>query len=273
MRRRVITYLAVLSLVLGLVAAMAWAMSWWSPPQSWLYAPNYRPGGNGSGPVWQIDWSRGRILAEHWHWYPIGDRNARWITVQIESSDWWLLHRQYFTAQKAPAGEIQWPFRPNPKLPVLPHSLAWRLEVPYWLLCLPLLAFPIWVRYRRGSSRVSRRRFAGLCTRCGYDLRATPDRCPECGAFPTDNVPDPFAVGIKILLRLSALVLALLIVLVYETGALMTLWVGVPGVSLFWHVLLPCAVAAVLAWYAVRGTLRLRPRQRMCAASSLSPAP
>jgi hypothetical protein len=38
------------------------------------------------------------------------------------------------------------------------------------------------VYHRRWAK--ARMRPAGLCPVCGYDCRATPDRCPECGTVP-----------------------------------------------------------------------------------------
>jgi hypothetical protein len=51
---------------------------------------------------------------------------------------------------------------------------------PHWSVVLILAAAPAaWVFARlRNSNRAK----TGQCRVCGYDLRATPDRCPECGA-------------------------------------------------------------------------------------------
>jgi len=49
---------------------------------------------------------------------------------------------------------------------------AWAVAVPLGVL--PALRLVRFLRHRRSGS-------AGLCQRCGYDLRATPGRCPECG--------------------------------------------------------------------------------------------
>lgn len=44
---------------------------------------------------------------------------------------------------------------------------------------LPGVRVASWLRRRRRA----RDRAAGMCTACGYDLRATPERCPACGTL------------------------------------------------------------------------------------------
>lgn len=58
--------------------------------------------------------------------------------------------------------------------------------IPHWFICLacsvPLAA---WLVCRRRDRRARWRAARGLCLRCGYDLRSSPGRCPECGAAST----------------------------------------------------------------------------------------
>jgi hypothetical protein len=55
------------------------------------------------------------------------------------------------------------------------NGTGWALSIPLWFfLVLPLAQFLV-DRVRRRPLR------EGLCATCGYDLRGTPERCPECG--------------------------------------------------------------------------------------------
>ena len=62
---------------------------------------------------------------------------------------------------------------------IIPKLRVVAVMAPHWLLMLLFLILPLnrFVRFRRRRNRLRK----GLCLRCGYDLRATPDRCPECG--------------------------------------------------------------------------------------------
>jgi hypothetical protein len=74
-----------------------------------------------------------------------------------------------------------------------PVHAAYGVVLPHWTLVLLCVAWPsgrALLRLRNSTRRAGQAARA-LCPTCGYDLRATPGRCPECGksAAPTTSCP------------------------------------------------------------------------------------
>lgn len=76
-------------------------------------------------------------------------------------------------------------------IPALLASVAMEPEhkiaaVVLGLACPLLVAWGAW-RVHRADRDLARRLRSGLCTHCGYDRRASPERCPECGKVSEDS--------------------------------------------------------------------------------------
>jgi hypothetical protein len=83
-------------------------------------------------------------------------------------------NRQAFEIKNANHWRREWGYTSN--------QFLWNLTLPYWLFVVTFAILPL--SYVVRVIRCRHRLREGLCEICGYDLRATPDRCPECGTIP-----------------------------------------------------------------------------------------
>ena len=155
MKRRLINLIAAASLLLFAAVLLSWLRS---------YLPEQLNVRSHDGRVLLIFWAR--------QWTNLFDPDTRLSTDEVlqtiatyTQSDPSPVHARFAGFEAALSDR---------------HTGFWMFPVPHWAAALPPAALAAWALWL--ARRPARRAARGLCPSCGYDLRGTKDRCPECGA-------------------------------------------------------------------------------------------
>lgn len=166
---------------IGLGAVADWPgfqrLRWQHAPFVPTDGPQTQMGMDLPQPNWNRSWLGLGVGVNYWMFAVRADGSGH-----ISTLDGPLPHRMVYM----PYPEARWV--PSP-LHYSPYLKEYGASAPCWMLVLLLSIMPAaWVIHRgRAAAHAVRRKRVGHCRRCGYDLRESPNTCPECGTHVEPN--------------------------------------------------------------------------------------
>jgi hypothetical protein len=189
MIRRLFTIGSALSLLLCILTVVLWVRSYWQADKRILCLGWYSFNPYSLGPHHQtaVAVGHGRIALEDWA-EPFGfdfQHNGAGRYLRFGDRD--------VMSYGSISAVLDWPSSLWNRLGLgfarSGNFYDWILTVPCWLCTLTTMFPPLmWIRIRLRLRTRQRRKLLGLCLTCCYDLRASKDRCPECGTPITTKV-------------------------------------------------------------------------------------
>ena len=185
MRRQVFNLAAAASLVLCVTTVALWVRSYWRA-EGFNFVN--RPNPNVREVQHAVLSARGRLYYNH---LLLQSAVARGAPIFEHDGLEWIARKYVASGESADEPLRMWVSSYGREMLGLGYyrrqfimpadtSTRWGLMVPHWFAALVFAALP--ARWLLFQHRQRTRRRLGLCQNCGYDLRTTPDRCPECGA-------------------------------------------------------------------------------------------
>jgi hypothetical protein len=197
MRRRLFTVLSALSLLLFVAVVVLWVWTYRHTGDTERFSH-----GQGRYPYtyWEVCSWDGQLLVSRFNYAYVTLGSLGWERTHHQSSPawddvntggdsrgWWQFRGNTgFGIDSVQGWTVGGVGRDGIRQPDRRGGRFWAVYLKHWHLAAAFAALPLCralpAAWRMWKNRLVAR--VGMCPRCGYDLRATPGRCPECGTVP-----------------------------------------------------------------------------------------